>query len=521
MTIISPVDTSNVRFRRDRAAALFSGAFLLVFVLTALRVITAAWLPLSFDESYFWLWSRRLAISYFEHPPLIAFAIRAGTFLLGDTELGVRLASLLASVAASWALWRAAATLLADRARAWTACVYFNATLMIASQGMAATPDIFVVTAAAFLLLSVAQLQRTQHGRWWLAAGASIGLAMLAKYTAFFLGFSVALWTVTTPQGRHWLRSPWPYAAAVVALLCLVPNLVWNDAHDWMSFKYQFGRVLAGKPGFRYAFEFIAAQLALASPAILALAGIGLAQHSRPSAWREPVAIAVALVWPAILYFAIHCLHDRVQGNWPSFVYPGVALLAASIEPTRTRRDAVVDWCRWLALPIAALVLAVAYLQTWTGVLPAGKSDPVARMTAVGLQPVVQKISAIAQAEHAAALVTSRYVTSGWLAFYVRPGLPIVQVTEPYRWSDAPIASPRLLESTLLYITQRPDRELREVKPYFSVVKLQVCIPRIRSGVVIDSFCVYRLTGFHSAQPNLRGAIVFMPGSTTHKRLNR
>src|SRR5206468_7237631 len=179
-----------------------------------------------------------------------------------------------------------------------------------ASQGMAATPDIFVMAAAVFVLFSIAQLQKTQDGRWWLAVGAALGVAMLAKYTAFFLGLSVAFWTVASPQGRRWLRSPWAYAAAFFAVLCLAPNLVWNDAHHWMSFKYQFGRVVAGKPGLRYIFEFIAAQLALASPAILVLAGVGFARYSRPSAWREPIAIAVALVWPAILYFVIHCLHD-------------------------------------------------------------------------------------------------------------------------------------------------------------------------------------------------------------------
>jgi hypothetical protein len=243
----------------------------------------------------------------------------------------------------------------------------------------------------------------------------------------------------------------------------------------------------------------------------LVLAGVGFARYSRPSAWREPIAIAVALVWPAILYFVIHCLHDRVQGNWPSFVYPGLALLAASVVPAETRLHVVVDWCRRLALPVAALVLAVSYAQTWTGLLPVGKADPIARMTAVGLQPVAQKISSMAEVEHSGALVTTRYVTSAWLAFYARPHLPIIQVTEIYRWSDAPMASADLLNKPLLYVTQHPDRELREVKLFFASVELKGCAPRMRSGVTIDYFCAYRLSGFHGARSKLRGAIVFKP----------
>src|SRR5206468_3872020 len=145
------------------------------------RVITAVYLPLSFDEAYYWLWSRRLAIGYFEHPPLIALAIRSGTLLLGDTSLGVRLMSVVASMGASWAVWRAAAILL-DRGRAWLACAFFNLTLMVASQGIGATPDVFVMAASAFLLFSLAELDRKQDGRWWLLTASALGLALLAKY---------------------------------------------------------------------------------------------------------------------------------------------------------------------------------------------------------------------------------------------------------------------------------------------------------------------------------------------------
>ena len=56
-----------------------------------LRAVLAALLPLSADEAYYWLWSRHLAAGYFDHPPAIAWLIRAGTSLFGDTPLGVRL----------------------------------------------------------------------------------------------------------------------------------------------------------------------------------------------------------------------------------------------------------------------------------------------------------------------------------------------------------------------------------------------------------------------------------------------
>ena len=81
-------------------------AELSVAVLLLLRLAMAALLPLSADEAYYWLWSRHLAAGYYDHPPAIAFVIRFGTWLLGDTELGVRLGGVLLSIWASWCVWR-------------------------------------------------------------------------------------------------------------------------------------------------------------------------------------------------------------------------------------------------------------------------------------------------------------------------------------------------------------------------------------------------------------------------------
>ena len=67
-------------------------ALILIIVLLALRAVFAALLPLSADEAYYWLWSQHPAWGYFDHPPMIAWLIRAGTLVLGDTPLGVRAA---------------------------------------------------------------------------------------------------------------------------------------------------------------------------------------------------------------------------------------------------------------------------------------------------------------------------------------------------------------------------------------------------------------------------------------------
>ena len=96
------------------------------------------------------------------------------------------------------------------------------------------------------LLFGIAKLERTGNGRWWLAVGSAVGMALLSKYTGFFLAAGAGLWCLASRQGRRWLRTAWPYAAIAVAALCFLPALLWNAAHNWISFRFQFGRVAGG-----------------------------------------------------------------------------------------------------------------------------------------------------------------------------------------------------------------------------------------------------------------------------------
>src|ERR1700735_5714908 len=79
-----------------------------VLALVALRLVSATWTPLTFDEAYYWMWSQHLAFGYYDHPPGVALVIRLSTMIAGDTELGVRLVSILLALPMSFAVYRTA-----------------------------------------------------------------------------------------------------------------------------------------------------------------------------------------------------------------------------------------------------------------------------------------------------------------------------------------------------------------------------------------------------------------------------
>lgn len=481
-----PGDTASLRI-------IFVG----ITILTALRFVLGAVLPLSFDEAYYWLWSRHLAASYFDHPPAIAYIIRAGTAVLGNTAVGVRLVPLLGSVVASWAVWRSGGILLGSARGAALACLYFNLTLMVAAETMAATPDCPALVAASLVLFTLAKLQESADGRWWLAVGVAGGLCLLSKYTGFFLGAGVLLWLVAAPQGRVWLASVWPYLGGVIALALFSPVVAWNAAHEWISFKFQFGRVATGGLTLRYFVEFIAAQAALASPFLLILGGAGFVRASR---LRGATALAAALIWPAAVYFVIHATHDRVQGNWPSFVYPAFAVLAAfaTLEVWNGRyASRAMAIIRHAAVPVAIVILGLVYVQAFFGVVRG--RDPIARLTAIGFQPVADGVASLARAQGAHAVLTASYATTSWLAFYVHPRLDVVQINEPYRWLSAPEADPQMLRGPLLFVTLQSQKSLPVMEEKFSHIRHLATFARTRHGRLIDAFDVYAVSGWKGA----------------------
>jgi len=468
-----------------------------IAILTLLRFATGIFLPLSFDEAYYWLWSKHLAASYYDHPPAIAYAIRLGTMILGNTPIGVRLVALLGSVGASWAVWRSAQIFLGDDRSAALACLYFNLTLMVAAETMAATPDAMALASSALVLVALAKLVESGDGRWWLCVGAAGGLCLLSKYTGFFLGAGVLFWLVATRDGRKWLPTFWPYAGGVLALLIFAPVILWNASHDWMSFRFQFGRAANGGFTTRFFGEFFLAQAALASPFVLILGIAGFTRASKIGAAARPIALAAALMWPAVVYFLVHATHDRVQGNWPSFLFPAFALLSAyAAHEIWTGRFAAtaISITRSLAIPVAALILAFVYTQAFFGIVP--KRDPIGRLTAFGIAPVTQGIAGIAREQNAAAIVTTSYATTSWLAFYMTYGIPVVQINEEFRWLSAPEADPALTQRPLLFVTMQGQKTMPEIAARFSDVRHLAEIDRRRKGVLIEKYDVYRVSGW-------------------------
>ena len=484
--------------REDEARyALLVGFGLLVLLLVRLAV--AARMPLAFDEAYYWLWSEHLAAGYYDHPPMVALVIRLGTSIGGDSELGVRIVSVLLAIPATWAVWRAAKILLGDERLSATAALFFNLTLVVGAGTVVVTPDAPLLVASAFVVFFLAKLTATADGRWWLAVGIAAGCALLSKYNAVFFGIGIVAWLLLVPAMRRWLATPWPYLGGALALALFAPVILWNAEHQWASFHKQFSRVIVQQWTLRYLGEYVAAQIGLATPPIFVLGTMGTWALLRGRGAARPARVLLlALILPTAIYFTWHALHARIEGNWTAPAFPAFALAAAAAAHGIDWKGAAARLAAWsyrLAAPVALTMIGTIYAQAVFGFIPLGGIDPTARQLGTGWRAVGIEIDAFRRAHGARAVLTTGYALTGWLAFYLPSTPPVVQLNERIRWVGAPAPDPDLFKGALIYVCEVGCGGADLVRARFESVQEVAHIPRRRRGVDIETYAIYRVQG--------------------------
>ncbi len=470
-----------------------------ILALVALRLAAAAWTPLTFDEAYYWMWSKHLAGGYYDHPPGVAAVIRLGTMIAGDTELGVRLVSILLALPMSWAVYRTAAILFGGVRVAATATMLLNVTLMAAVGTLIVTPDAPLLAASSFVLFCLAKVLETERGAWWLAVGAAVGLALLSKYTALFFGPAILIWLSSVPKLRRWLISPWLYLGGAVSLVIFSPVILWNADHHWVSFIKQIGR--ARIEDFRPAFiaELIPTQVAFATPLVFILGAMGLYALIKRRAGASAARMLInATFWTIVAYFIWHSLHARVEANWFAPVYPAFAIaaaVAAILIRWDSRRQRIVDFCLRWASPAGILMFALLILQANTGVLTGYRRDATVRSVGVGWRELAGQIEAVRARVGAACVLAPDYGTTGWLAFYLPKGSCVVQPSQRIRYVNMPEPDPALLAGKLLYVDEARPGGRPYLTEMFARVERVAELPRKRGPLTIETYALDLLEG--------------------------
>ncbi len=495
---------------------------------TALRLLIAATVPLSPDETYYWVWSHALAGGYLDHPPMVALWIRAGTTLAGSSALGIRLLAPLAAGVGSLLVWDAGERLLPERQAGLIAACLLNVTLVLGIGAVMMTPDTPLLFFWVCALWAMSQLAVGGRSAWWLAVGLFTGLAFDSKYTGAFLVLGTALWLLIA--GRNWLARPGPWLGAAVGLAVVAPVLYWNAAHDWISFAKQGGRLDEWRIGrtAQYLLELIAGQAGLATPLVFVLCAAGIVAAGRWT-WRarDPAAtLLAAMTVPPILVFLEHTLAERVQGNWPAIIYPAGVLAAAgllrfrrhdehrTLSLRRARTDgpricsltdgipsrAVMDAERpatqerqvyTAAILLGLVMTGLVYLHATLGLFPiAIRYDPVALQLA-GWPDLARQVESVRETTGAAFIAADQYGVASQLAYWRPAHVAVIAVGQRWRLFNLPPA--QIAGTTGLLVRSTRRGEISQPLPW-ARPKLISVAQRARNGVPVETYLIYQVS---------------------------
>jgi 4-amino-4-deoxy-L-arabinose transferase-like glycosyltransferase len=477
----------------------------LIVAMTVLRVIYAGVIDLRTDEAYYWTWSKESVLSFLDHPPMIAWFIRFGTAIFGDTNLGVRFAGIVAMLVTQLLLADIVRRVTHDARAVVIAVLMPEAALYYGLLMAKVAPDVALIPFAVAMVWALVRLDESDDARWWLAAGVFAGLALLSKFTAVMLLPAVAAFMLVPEWRRRWLTSLYPWAAALIAVAVFSPALIWNAENDWASFKFQFVRATAThEVSLRTVGDYVGLQFGLVGFILLPVVLSGLAL----TAWRgyrRGNAVAILLSTCVIVPFGYlfwKSLTLRVGDTWPMFMWP-IGFAAAAINIAMLPREGFSAWMikstvAWanagIVSGIAFVVLVFLYYVAapWNFI---GKADPIGGEA--GYQEVVDRAQAELQKTGATWIATTDYRTYAMLRWYFKDRLPVIQINERGRFlgfRDPGVDSIR--GHTGLYVAREPDNDNPLWASTTAVREPLERVARSWRGIVMDTYALEKITGW-------------------------
>jgi dolichol-phosphate mannosyltransferase len=427
----------------------------IVIAACGLKLLIAVNVELLPEETYYWNYSRHLDIGYLDHPPMVAWLIRGGTLLFGNTALGVRFGALCSGAVAALFVYRLTRNLYGARSAVFAlAIMQFLPFFFMA--GVLMTPDAPLTAAWAAALYCLERAVVAGRVRSWAGVGLAIGLGLISKYTIALLGAAAVLFMLVDPAARTWFRRWPPYAAVVLAAVVFAPVIIWNAEHEWASFAFQTSRRLAEAPRFSL-HKLIGAAMVLLTPVGF---GAAVAALIAPARSRDRRFLRFAVLVP-LSVFTFFSLRHEVKLDWTGAPWTAVLPLVSA----NGRRWSHAVWMATAAFMEAVYAAGLLYLTVG---LPGVGYSPHTELLPVEWRDLARQVDALAaplQSPGVRVLVVGmdRYAIASELAFYGEDqAVAVARTTSGHLFNDMGLMYERwfpaesLSGSTLLLVAWDP-----------------------------------------------------------------
>lgn len=343
----------------------------LIFLVLFLKCVLAFFIPLVADEAYYYVWSLRPQLSYYDHPAMVSWLIYLGThFIAFKNPIAVRLFFVIVSTLSLyiWILilkkWRLSDSLLI------AFIILFNLNPMLGLGSILATPDVPLVFFWSLSYLFYLNLLNDGQIKWYFLFGAALGLGFCSKYLIVLFVLAGLLALIFSKKYKQ-LSIAGVFVTIFSGALFSLPVLVWNYNNEWVSFLFQINHGFGRKYyDFNWTSSYLIGQFLIVSPLIF----IHL--------FKKPRSDDQTFSLTQILFFVTSTFKSVVEANWAITSY-GHAI--AHYVKTASVKNIKFTYYYWAFIYLVLFAL----LLTPQGI-KALKNQPTSN-DVIALRPVVEK----------------------------------------------------------------------------------------------------------------------------------
>lgn len=431
-----------------------------VVALLVFRLVLAAWLPITGDEAYFYLWGKQPDWGFYDHPPMVGWWL-AGQLPFGDAVWWLRLPSILAPTLLAFAALRwlrplgepmaklAAVLILLAPVNVWNVAITTDTPMMVFG----------VLSALAFF-----RAFREENFRWYALAGLLLAGAALSKYFSALLGMAFLAATLLAPSRRR-------FAGLFLIILLILPAIAlmvwWNSENCWPNVLFNlYNR------NTRSGFKWEQPALYLASLAFmlgfLPLWYGVIRGAPRQLPWRGSADDRVwwALAWVPLFLFGVVSLSKEIGMHWLLTFVP-LTLIALFRRFTAEQISRSLRLFVILALVQAALALGLLAtpLATWQK----SRMYPSLVLT-FHPRPLLAAIEAQAGNRR---LFVEGYTDAATLSHAARRHIGVIGPGSRYARQDDVLTDFRELEGQDLAILVRESSKAESFAPFFRSLEVK------------------------------------------------
>lgn len=478
--------------------------FVAVFIM---RLALGGMTGLGDDEAYYWDWSRHLQLSYFDHPGMIAWMIKASTSVFGNNAFAVRLPAILCNTGATLFLFFLAIDMFNLRVALYAALLH-TIVPIFALGGMMAVPDAPMGFFWAFMSwLGWKIASKVAGGTFlgaedrvspalWVMMGVVFSLGFLSKYTMVLVGASLVLYFFFDSTLRRALYSTGFGTAILIIMAGMLPVIIWNGQHEWGSFAFHLRDRQSGGGGANFTrwLQFWVSQAAFFSPVLLLLnlfAMLTALFRSSDARWRY----LFWLSFPTITLFTVQALFAEFKPHWPAPAHFSLLIASAKLleegfggreEFQRSSRRRFVGWAIGIFVVPLFVLFHVAVLKPVLPriaqlFMPAANWDPKFDPTndLYGWDELAKHLETIRHDREANGtgrpyLASSRYQLVSQLAFATKETVyRLSPGTDHYTYLQAPDVLEKLRDKPMLFVSDnRYERDPRGDIAYSGVFSM-------------------------------------------------